>query len=86
MSKELEEKIASLVSGLMTDGFNRSLRALNEAGAIDLKKMKKEYRGVGSKYYDMVTEQMDLTVEYSKPLIKKMISEYEENLRKCNEK
>ncbi len=81
MSKELEEKIASLVSGLMTDGFNRSLGALEKAGAINFKKMNKEYCGMGSKYYDMVTEQMDLTVENAKPVIKKMVAEYVASIR-----
>ncbi len=81
MSKEFEEKIASLISGLMTDGFNRSLGALEKAGAINLKKMNKKYCGIGSKYYDMVTEQMDLTVEYAKPVIKKMVVEYDANNR-----
>lgn len=85
MSKELEEKIASLVSGLMTDGFNRSLGALEKAGAINLKKMNKEYCGMGSKYYDMVTEQMDLTVEHAKAVIKKMVAEYEANIRNDDE-
>jgi hypothetical protein len=69
----------------MTDGFNQSLGAFEKAGAINLKKMNKEYRGMGSKYDDMVTEQMDLTVEYAKPVIKKMVAEYDANIRNDEE-
>ena len=79
MSKNLEDKISALVADLMTDGFNRSLRTLRDAGAINTKKMTKEYSGIGSKYYDMVTEQMELTVERARPAIQKMVEEYEAN-------
>jgi hypothetical protein len=77
MSKKLEDEIARLVSNLITDGFNRSMNALEIAGAIDRKKLKMHYTGVGSKYYDLVTEQMNLTVSYAMPEIKKMVAEYE---------
>jgi hypothetical protein len=46
---------------VMTDAFNRSLNALEASGAIDLTQLRSEYRGVGSKYYDLVTQEM-LTV------------------------
>ncbi len=75
--KKLEEEIASLLVDLMTDGFNRSVGALRDAGAINTKRMAKEYSGIGSRYYDMVTEQMELTVSYAKPTIQKMVEDYE---------
>ncbi|MDQ8205758.1 hypothetical protein [Pelagicoccus sp. SDUM812003] len=76
MEKELEAEIAKLLKGLLTPGFNRSLGALEDAGAIDLRKLKKEYSGTGSKYYDIVTEQMELTVEYAKPSIHEMVKKF----------
>ena len=75
--KKLEDEISDLLWNLMTDGFNRSLNALRDAKAVNTKKMDGHYCGVGSKYYDMVTEQMKLTVSYAKPTIKKMVEDYE---------
>jgi len=62
-----DEEIKGLLIGIMSDGFNRSLGALSDCGAIDTKKLRKEYRGVGSKYYDMVTEQLELTAKLCTP-------------------
>ncbi len=42
-----------------------------------IQKMDDLYCGIGSKYYDMVTEQMKLTVSYAKPMIRKMVEDYE---------
>lgn len=75
--KKLEDEIADLLWNLMTDGFNRSMNALRDARAVNTKKMDREYCGVGSRYYDMVTEQMKLTVSYAKPTIQKMAEDYE---------
>ncbi|HEY0680833.1 MAG TPA: hypothetical protein VGD45_00735 [Steroidobacter sp.] len=41
----------------MTDVLNRSLRALEDAGAIDARKLRTAYYP-GSRYYELVTEQM----------------------------
>ena len=54
---------------IITDAFNRSIGALEDAGAIDAKKMRQHYKGIGSKYYDMVTEQIDVTVKTGAPWI-----------------
>jgi hypothetical protein len=80
MNTDLEEKFISLFSNLMTDGFNRSLVALENAEAVNLKKIKKQYSGIGSKYYDMVTEQMDETVKHAKPEIRKLVAEFDADI------
>jgi hypothetical protein len=41
------------------------MRALEAAGAIDCTKLSRHYTGVGSKYYDLVTEQIELTARWS---------------------
>ena len=41
----------------MTDAFNRSLRALEDAGAIDTRELRKAYYG-GSVWYELVTKEM----------------------------
>lgn len=60
MSPTDEELKAQLVT-IISDGFNRSLGALRDAGAVDTSEMDLEYRGVGSRYYDLVTEQIEYT-------------------------
>ena len=56
--REIEE----LLFNALTDGFNRSVNALEEAGAIDMTETRRDYCGVGSGYYDLVTRQMEITV------------------------
>jgi hypothetical protein len=63
MSIPSEKELAGLLVGIISDGFNRSLRALAEAGAVDTKKLHTQYKGVGSKYYDLVTAQIELTAK-----------------------
>ena len=75
MSKDLEGEIAKLLYHWMTNGFNRALGALRDAKAIDTSEMDKEYTGVGSMYYDMVSDQMKLAVEYAQPSIRKLVEE-----------
>lgn len=50
----------------MTDAFNRSLNALEDAGAIDARKLRKEY-WKGSVWYELVTKQMLHVAEHSLP-------------------
>jgi hypothetical protein len=64
MRNPTDEEIAGLLIGIISDGFNRSLGALKRAGAVDTKKMRGHYTGIGSKYYDMVTEQILYTAKY----------------------
>ncbi len=75
MNNELDKKIEGILVGAMADGFNRSLKALEDAGAIDRKEMMKEYTGMGSKYYDMVTEQFEYTAHYAKEAVRALIEE-----------
>lgn len=74
MKRPEDSKIESILMGVMTHGFNRALNALESAGAIDKTKLNKNYR-VGSKYYDIVTEQFELTAKNEKELILQLFDE-----------
>ena len=50
MPTPTNDEIATMLVGIIADGFNRSLGALEEAGAIDCAKLRRHYTGVGSKY------------------------------------
>jgi hypothetical protein len=67
-----DDQIAGLLIGIISDGFNRSLGALEAAGALDTKKMRLHYTGNGSKFYDMVTEQIVLTAKYGAPGVRQL--------------
>jgi len=69
MAKSREQELANRLETLMTDAFNRSINALKDAGAINTKEMDKCYRGIGSKYYDLVTDQMQNTARSGVPWI-----------------
>jgi hypothetical protein len=64
-----EKAVADRLTSIISDAFNRSISALERAGAIDTKKLAKHYHGIGSKYYDIVTEQINLTVKSGAPWI-----------------
>src|SRR5262245_20420159 len=72
------EKIEGLLIGIISDGSNRSLNALERAGAIDTRKMRKHYTGIGSKYYDLVTEQIVLTAKYGATGVRHLFEEGDE--------
>ena len=74
MNKPTDEEISGRLLSIISDGFNRSLGALVQAGAIDTKKLNKHYKGVGSKFYDLVTEQIVLTARYATPSIRQLFS------------
>jgi hypothetical protein len=76
MRQPTEEKIQGMLIGIISDGFNRSIGALAEAGAIDTTKLNRHYIGVGSKYYDLVTEQIVLTAKYCAPGIRQLFEEH----------
>lgn len=69
MSDPLNQELERRLTNIITDAFNRSLNALEEAGAIDTGKLRKQYAGVGSKYYDVVSEQIERTVASGAPWI-----------------
>lgn len=68
---EIEGRLIEIIS----DGFNRSLGALEAAGAIDTKKMRSHYKGIGSQYYDVVTEQIGKTAKYGVPTVRDLYLE-----------
>lgn len=73
LSLPTDVQIQGALVAAISDGFNRSMNALEEAGAIDRRKMSSEYRGVGSKYYDLVTDQILLTATYCTPMIREIL-------------
>jgi hypothetical protein len=78
MRKPTDEEIAGRLIGIISDGFNRSLGVLVAAGAVDTKKMRRQYKGIGSKYYDIVTDQIVLTAKYGAPAIRQLFKEHGE--------
>lgn len=72
MRNPTDDEIAERLIGIISDGVNRSLGVLEAAGAVDTKKMRGHYKGVGSKYYDMVTEQIVLTAKYAAPGVRQL--------------
>ena len=75
MRNPTDEQIAGLLIGIISDGFNRSLGALEAAGAVDPKKLRGHYKGIGSKYYDIVSEQIVLTAKYAAPNLRYLFLE-----------
>ena len=69
-----KEQIGSVLIGIISLGFDRSLNALAEAGAIDTKKLREHYKGSGSKNYDLVTAQIELTAHYGAERIRSRFS------------
>jgi hypothetical protein len=72
MKKPTDEEISDELLGIISDGFNRCMLALETAGAIDRTEMNKHYSGIGSKYYDMVTEQMVCTAKHGTPTMRQL--------------
>jgi hypothetical protein len=60
--------------GIIADGVNRSLRVLSEAGAVDSSRLSEHYTGAGSKFYDLVTEEIGSTAKYGAENILKLLS------------
>ena len=75
MRNPTDEEITERLIGIISDGFNRSLGALEAAGALDTKKMRGDYTGIGSSYYDVVTEQIALTAKYGVPGVRHLFVE-----------
>lgn len=72
MRNPTDDEIAGRLIEIISDGFNRSLGALEAAEAVDTKKMRRHYTGIGSKFYDMVTEQIVLTAKYAAPGVRQL--------------
>jgi len=71
---ELKQKIQNVVSTAIQHGVNRSISALEEVRAIDTHKMREHYKGTGSKYYDLVTEQIEYTEKQLEPIINEIVN------------
>lgn len=80
MNKPTDEEIRNTLVGIISDGFNCSMLALEKEGAIDRTEMNKRYRGIGSKYYDLVTDQMVYTARYATPAIRQLFHEAAQTL------
>ena len=75
MGNPTDDEIEAQLIGTIRDGFNRSLGALATAGAIDTKKLRGHYKGIGSKHYDVVTEQIVLTAKIGASGIRQLFSD-----------
>jgi hypothetical protein len=75
MRNPTDDEIAGRLVAIISDGFNRSLGALEAAGALDLTKLRRHYAGVGSKYYDIVTEQIELAAKHGEPGLRELFLE-----------
>ena len=75
MKNPTDQEIAERLVNIISDGFNRSLGALEQAGAIDTKKLRQHYKGIGSKFYDVVTEQIDYTARNAAPVMRQLFSD-----------
>lgn len=75
MKNPTDQEIAGRLVNIISDGFNRSLGALEQAGAIDTKKLREHYKGIGSKFYDIVTEQIEYTARYAAPAMRQLFSD-----------
>ena len=83
MKHPTDKQLEGVLVGIISDGFNRSLGALIKAGAIDTTKLPEHYHGVGSKYYDLVTEQIELTAKYGAKGMRHLFSDEDEHTNKA---
>ena len=74
MNQSIEDKIVASLVGILADGFNRSLNALEDAGAIDTRVLRSNYKP-GSDYYALVTAALEMTTVYARPGIRKIVEE-----------
>lgn len=72
MKNPTNEEIEGLLINILSDGFNRSLSELRSVGVVDQKKLSERYKGVGSEYYDRVTEQIELTARWAAPAVRRL--------------
>jgi hypothetical protein len=78
MDRPTDEEIDNALVHIISDGFNRSLGALEDAGVIDTKKMRTQYKGIGSKYYDLVTVQIESTARFGAQRIRQLFDGIDE--------
>jgi len=71
---EIKKEIQSIIYTAMHESFNRSISALEDAGALNTENMREHYSGVGSAHYDLVTKQMDYTAEQLNNSVSDLVS------------
>jgi hypothetical protein len=81
MRTPTDDEIVRRLVAIVGDAFNRSLGALERAGAVDTRGMRSEYKGIGSRYYDMVTQQMALTARYAVGAVRQLFEGPAEDTR-----
>jgi hypothetical protein len=81
MKAPTDKQLEGVLHGIIRDGFNRSLGALVTAGAIDTKNLPKHYKGVGSKYYDLVSAQIEFTAKYGAKGIRHLFTDDDETAK-----
>ena len=74
MNQPAEDKLVTSLVGILTDGFNRSLNVLEEAGAIDTTVLRSDYTP-GSEYYLLVTAALETTAKSARSSILKILEE-----------
>lgn len=79
MKHPTDEEIAAQLVAIISDGFNRSLGALVDAGAVDTTKLRRHHTGVGCKFYDLVTEQIEVTAKHATPGVRRLFSDDNES-------
>ena len=81
MKKPTDAQIQKALGGIIADGFNRSLGVLDRIGVVDMNKLQKKYTGMGSEYYDLVTEQIEYTARYGAMAIRKLFDANETDVQ-----
>jgi len=75
MTPPTDKQLTTALVTTMTDAFNRSIQALEDSGAIDASRMRSAYAGIGSKYYDIVTEQIERTAQSGAASIRELFQD-----------
>jgi hypothetical protein len=70
-----EQELAFRLTAIVSAAFNNSLNALENAGAIETTRLRQDYRGIGSKYYDIVTGEIERVVKSGVPWIADLCNE-----------
>ncbi|MEM9282169.1 MAG: hypothetical protein AAGA96_10100 [Verrucomicrobiota bacterium] len=73
------DQLRSLLIPILSDGFNRSIGALEKEKAINLDRLNEAYSGIGSRYYDIVSEQLEYTARYGAESISQYLDELQEH-------
>ena len=76
MPNSESKSVEDVLLATLTDSLNRTLRALEDAGAIDTREFRHHYRGDGSKYYDLVTELLQQHVRSGAVAVRDALSQF----------